>query len=176
MNSDVSKTPVNLLFTGHSLGGALATIASVDVFQHLSDQINATQIHLLTFAQPRVGNPTFSTWIHSLHFATTQRVTNQNDWTPHLPPRFSGFRHYHEELWIASKDGETVECWDDNGEVEGGDGRKRKGWWPGEEEEEEPPVVNCMDRWKWKYDVMKHGEVWGEPIGFHVCLWDPRVV
>ncbi|KAI9347272.1 Alpha/Beta hydrolase protein [Obelidium mucronatum] len=166
---------VNLLFTGHSLGGALATIAAADVYQHLSQDIKPSQVSLLTFGQPRVGNSIFSTWINSFNFTNSLRITNQDDWTPHLPPDFSGFKHFHKELWIANKEGDTIECWDDNGDEEwislidsfgilGGDRR-------GDKRDDGP---SCADRLKWKYDARKHAWVWDQPIGFHVCLPLPQ--
>ncbi|KAJ3410186.1 hypothetical protein CcCBS67573_g00886 [Chytriomyces confervae] len=176
----------HVIFTGHSLGGALATIAAADIFQHMEYRLPPSRITLLTFAQPRVGNPTFAQWVNSFQFSRTQRVTNQDDWTPHLPPLFSGFKHFHDDLWIASKDGDTIVCADDGGDeengisdakgtknpfvseadrVEGGVTQKRGGWCSDEDEE---PL--CKDRRKWKYDVKKHAWVWDEPIGFHVCV------
>ncbi|KAI8613818.1 Alpha/Beta hydrolase protein [Chytriomyces sp. MP71] len=144
-----------ILFTGHSLGGALATIAAVDIFQHLHDRLVPSQVTLLTFGQPRVGNPTFSNWVNAFNFSNTFRVTNQDDWTPHLPPLFSGFKHFHDEMWIATREGDTIVCSDDGGDETGKEG-------------EDEPV--CKDRLKWKYDVKKHGWVWDVPIGFHVCV------
>ncbi|KAK6024114.1 triacylglycerol lipase [Ostertagia ostertagi] len=43
-----------ILFTGHSLGGALASLAST-MFAHRHPSV-ADRIHLITFGQPRVGN------------------------------------------------------------------------------------------------------------------------
>ncbi|KAJ3101033.1 hypothetical protein HK100_004610 [Physocladia obscura] len=147
---------INILFTGHSLGGALATIAAADIFQHLQDRIDSSQITLITFGQPRVGNPQFASWVNSLNFTHTFRVTNQDDWTPHLPPLFSGFKHFHQDLWIANKEGDTIQCWDDGGDESRGYG-------------DENPAT-CKDRLRWKYDVRKHSSVWGEQIGFQACI------
>ncbi|ORY38536.1 alpha/beta-hydrolase [Rhizoclosmatium globosum] len=164
--------------TLHSLGGALATIAAVDVFQHLADIISPSQIALLTFGQPRVGNPTFAAWVNSFHFTRSIRVTNQNDWTPHLPPHFSGFKHFTEEWWIVNDEGVTLECWDDNGieepdvsvavvEQQGG---IPVGWPWKRKPVREGREPQCRDRWNGMYTVSKHAWVWNEPIGFHVCL------
>lgn len=44
--------------TGHSLGGALATIASGEMISHYG--IDSNRILLMTFGQPRVGNEKYS--------------------------------------------------------------------------------------------------------------------
>jgi len=46
------------IFTGHSLGGALTTLACHDAV--LSFIIPSTQVWLYTYGSPRVGNPAFA--------------------------------------------------------------------------------------------------------------------
>ncbi|KAJ3284639.1 hypothetical protein HDU76_008263, partial [Blyttiomyces sp. JEL0837] len=106
-------------FTGHSMGGAVATLAAVDISQTLSDQVPASSINLLTFAQPRVGNAIFANWLTTLGFSLTSRIVNQDDLTPHLPPLFAGFLHFPFELWIADKNGTTLLCGEDGGDRDG---------------------------------------------------------
>eukprot|EP00842_Homolaphlyctis_polyrhiza_P002073 jgi/Hompol1/2867/HPOL_006200-RA len=69
-----------ILVTGHSLGGAIATMASVDLVTRAN--INANKIIIMTINQPRVGNPIFAQWIASFDFQDSLRLVNENDLTP----------------------------------------------------------------------------------------------
>lgn len=69
--------------TGHSLGGALATLAALDLalqFPKLK-----SRIQLYTYASPRVGNPDFATQ-HSHLLPNCYRVVNLGDTVPLTPP------------------------------------------------------------------------------------------
>jgi len=81
----------DVVITGHSLGGALAYLAAVDL--SLTAGINVT--HSYTFGQPRVGNRIFAdTWAQIfLEQATFYRVTHGADPVPHVPPMISNFQH-----------------------------------------------------------------------------------
>ncbi|KAI6190617.1 Lipase-like protein [Aphelenchoides bicaudatus] len=69
-------------FTGHSLGGALAALASMrTVLERLRD---SSQIRLYTFGEPRVGNHKFAVE-HDRLVPYSFRVINRNDIVPHLP-------------------------------------------------------------------------------------------
>jgi|GEM_PF-1735331 len=71
---------VDILFTGHSLGGALATLAALDVVETLD-----LQPRTYTFASPRVGDEAFRDAFHEkVH--TSWRVANINDYVPRYPP------------------------------------------------------------------------------------------
>ena len=78
-------------FTGHSLGGALATIASA---RH--ERTRA----VYTFGSPRVGDSAFG---ESLR-APVYRVVNNTDLVPHLPPPI-GYSHVG-ELYHLDADGD----------------------------------------------------------------------
>ncbi len=68
----------SVYFTGHSLGGALATLAS-SYFARLSGP-------LYTFGAPRVGNAAFCETLPRLSF----RFINAGDPVPYLPPNLPG--------------------------------------------------------------------------------------
>ncbi|MEL7356367.1 MAG: lipase family protein [Cyanobacteria bacterium J06560_6] len=73
-----------LYITGHSLGGALATIAAAA----LSD--NGIQVAgVYTFGQPRVGDRTFVNQLNTQTKGRVFRFVNNNDIVPHIPPPFS---------------------------------------------------------------------------------------
>ncbi|WP_225442681.1 lipase family protein [Paenibacillus lycopersici] len=70
-----------LFVTGHSLGGALATLASADI------AVNRPPASLITytFGAPRVGDPGFAR-SYNAAVPVTYRVQNEFDVVPHLPP------------------------------------------------------------------------------------------
>ena len=110
----------NLVFTGHSLGGAIATIAVADLL--LKDTVKCQKslyalsipsfrVSLITFGTPRVGNENTSQLFRQLKLRSSYRVTNRNDPVPRLPPRSIGFQHVQREYWI-NLSGELVTCSD----------------------------------------------------------------
>lgn len=67
--------------TGFSLGGALATVAALDIksiFGHVDE--------FYSFGQPRVGNEAFASYFSS-QISTRYRVIHYADIVPHLPPQ-----------------------------------------------------------------------------------------
>ena len=73
-----------LYVTGHSLGGALATIAAAG----LSDNgVDVAGVY--TFGQPRVGDRTFVRQLNNITQGKVFRFVNNNDIVPHVPPPFS---------------------------------------------------------------------------------------
>jgi triacylglycerol lipase len=75
-----------LWFTGHSLGGALATISAG---RCVLSPIPSSPEGLFTFGSPRVGNRRFINYVKLNHF----RWVNNNDIVTRLPPRWLGYRH-----------------------------------------------------------------------------------
>lgn len=73
-----------LLITGHSLGGALATMAAASLHEN---GINVAGLY--TFGQPRVGDLTFSRQLDKNLAGKVFRFVNNNDVVPHVPPPFS---------------------------------------------------------------------------------------
>lgn len=77
-----------LVFTGHSLGGALAMLCALE----LSGKSFPVKL-VVTFGQPRVGNDSFSRLYDWMLGSITWRVVNQNDIVPRLPGWLTGYRH-----------------------------------------------------------------------------------
>ncbi|MFF2483370.1 lipase family protein [Paenibacillus sp. NPDC058071] len=79
----IAKLPPDkpLFITGHSLGGALSTLAAFDIASNtsVSDPI------VYTFGAPRVGDPKFIR-AYNQQVATHWRFQNEYDIVPHLPP------------------------------------------------------------------------------------------
>jgi triacylglycerol lipase len=69
-----------LYVTGHSLGGALATLAALDIANH-------TPFHrpkVYTFGAPRVGNPSFAA-AYDAKVKESMRIVNVHDYIPLEP-------------------------------------------------------------------------------------------
>ncbi|WP_110113574.1 lipase family protein [Bacillus sp. CGMCC 1.16541] len=70
-----------LYITGHSLGGALATLHALDVSVNGPFQ----QVTMYNYGSPRVGDPTFVT-SYCLHVRESKRFANTEDVVTEVPP------------------------------------------------------------------------------------------
>lgn len=86
-----------IIFSGHSLGGALAQLA----FEHVSRQF--TQTALYTFGCPRVGDREFTQNCEGIMY----RLVNNNDLIAHLPP--PGIYHHAGDLVYIDSQGKLVQ-------------------------------------------------------------------
>jgi hypothetical protein len=80
------------ILTGHSMGGALATIASVYLKKEGLD------FDLYTFGSPRVGNQEFAEFVNNILKGNNFRVTFKEDPVAVVPPRFIGYHHAGTEI------------------------------------------------------------------------------
>ncbi|RNC44267.1 lipase, partial [Trypanosoma cruzi] len=99
-----------ILITGHSLGGAMATLAAANFMSQNSLFTSALKVLLYTFGQPRVGNEAFVNWLLASFCRgghESYRVTHKRDVVPHVPPMFVGYLHLPNEVWYDN-DGDTV--------------------------------------------------------------------
>uniref|UniRef100_A0A0R3S087 Lipase_3 domain-containing protein n=1 Tax=Elaeophora elaphi TaxID=1147741 RepID=A0A0R3S087_9BILA len=72
-----------ITFTGHSLGGAIASLAATrTVIEKLR---TGDEIKLVTFGQPRTGDYQFAMY-HNAHIPFSFRVVHHLDLVPHIPP------------------------------------------------------------------------------------------
>ena len=90
----VSYPNYTLIITGHSLGGAVATIAAAYLRE------NGYPCDLYTYGSPRVGNGIFADFV-SAQSGVTARITHLNDVVPRLPPLLTGYRHTSPEYWLS---------------------------------------------------------------------------
>ncbi|KAJ9049241.1 hypothetical protein DSO57_1026745 [Entomophthora muscae] len=88
-----------LLVTGHSLGGALATVMASDLLHR--DVVHPRRLNVITFGEPRVGNLEFARWYNSQPAHIT-RVVNENDIVPHLDPAVFGYVNHVSEMYIQN--------------------------------------------------------------------------
>lgn len=85
----------DIVATGHSLGGALATVCAMDLhYVH-----NITNIKVITFGSPRVGDELFSSYFSKAFGDVSWRVVHKADIVPHLPLKSMGFKHVPREIW-----------------------------------------------------------------------------
>ncbi|KAJ1973327.1 hypothetical protein H4R35_004178 [Dimargaris xerosporica] len=98
-----------LTIVGHSLGGALASVAAVDFVSR--NESLASIMKVVTFGKPHVGNMNYVKHYNSMKVNTT-RVVNKNDLVPHVPTAYMNFHHEGTEVWILpnSTANATVAC------------------------------------------------------------------
>uniref|UniRef100_A0A6B2LE66 Fungal lipase-type domain-containing protein n=1 Tax=Arcella intermedia TaxID=1963864 RepID=A0A6B2LE66_9EUKA len=101
------------VYSGHSLGGALAAIALMDTIY--STNIPQPTPILYTFGQPRTGNIEWAKFMQTLTKSMT-RVVHDLDLVPHVPPRSFGFQHVPTEIWMPDKGTEPYIICDASGE------------------------------------------------------------
>ncbi|CAE7644999.1 unnamed protein product [Symbiodinium microadriaticum] len=96
IQSVLTKTCSNreLVITGHSLGGAISTLAMVDLSEK-GWRIKEGY----TFGMPRTGDATFAVNFDHLFFGKFFRVTHHRDPVPHVPPQDFGFQHLSSEVF-----------------------------------------------------------------------------
>ncbi len=100
-----------MVATGHSLGGAVATLAAA----YLRAAGNA--VDLYTYGSPRVGNDAFANFV-SAQAGLEIRVTHLDDPVPRLPPLLFSYRHTSPEYWLYDGGATTTnyECdWKQDG-------------------------------------------------------------
>jgi triacylglycerol lipase len=101
---------------GHSLGGALATIAAAHLLD-LGYEISG----VYTFGQPRVGNEVFAETLNYLIQDKYYRIVNQGDIITRVPPKSLGYKHagtfvfLTDEGEIAVNDPHWESVWRDGG-------------------------------------------------------------
>jgi triacylglycerol lipase len=85
---------------GHSLGGALATLAAARLLQE-----GLHPSGLYTYGQPRVGDRSGFARKFNQHFrARAFRFVNNNDLVPRVPPRSMGYWHIGRSRYIDASD------------------------------------------------------------------------
>jgi len=85
--------------TGHSLGAAIAMLASYELQYELKIPVDG----VYTYGQPRVGNQAFHDFYNDNSPRVTWRLTHWRDPVPHLPLQSMGFSHIGNEVWYNEK-------------------------------------------------------------------------
>ena len=92
-NSEKNK----IFISGHSLGGALTTLAAVDFQYNFKPELEA-----VAFASLRIGNPSF---VKSFNKRVPQflNVINGQDLVTKLPPFWTFYQHVKEKVFIGKR-------------------------------------------------------------------------
>lgn len=102
----------NILITGHSLGGAIASLFAFDIcYYSLPYKINT----LVTFGSPRVGNNHYSEYMYSFQLVS-YRITHYYDIVPHVPEEKLNYKHISQEIWYNEINTDYQLCDDENNE------------------------------------------------------------
>ena len=80
---------------GHSLGGAMANLAAVDIKRNMGREV----VDCCTFGGPRVGKFIFRSKFNEF-VPECYRVTNRGDIVPHVPTMLTGWCHVGEEIEV----------------------------------------------------------------------------
>ena len=107
ISKSMNYSNYKLTFVGHSLGGAVAMIAALDVADSL--KIDYSRIRIMTQGMPRIGDNNLAIFISSLNWNFIDRVVNNRDVVAHIPPRSLKFLHYDKVHWIDST-GKLFKC------------------------------------------------------------------
>ena len=94
---DVGDLSRPLYITGHSLGGACATVLA-----HLFDKKRIHFKEVVTFGQPRVFGAPTARQFQARNRYKVFRYQNNNDLVPTLPPWFLGYQHIGQLRYIAT--------------------------------------------------------------------------
>ncbi|KAK2029705.1 lipase [Colletotrichum zoysiae] len=88
--------------TGHSLGGAVVTIAAAYL------RLDGYPVDIYTYGSPRVGNGAFTDFV-TIQPGAEYRVTHVDDPVPRLPPILFDYRHTSPEYWLSTGSGKTID-------------------------------------------------------------------
>lgn len=114
--------------TGHSLGGALATLAAFEldlaglpargdgVGGEVSSRVSTEVMGVWTFGSPRVGDDAFASAYGGSLGDVTWRVTHSHDIVPSVPVRLMGYHHVSTEVFYAPGASDAPRVCDGSGE------------------------------------------------------------
>ncbi|KAI1761343.1 alpha/beta-hydrolase [Hypoxylon sp. FL1150] len=100
-NATAAYPTYKTIFTGHSLGGAVSTLAA----GYARKQGFAVDIY--SYGSPRVGNEEFVSFV-TAQPGLESRVTHLDDPVPRLPPIVLGYRHTSPEYWLSDGEANTT--------------------------------------------------------------------
>ncbi|KAF2110641.1 Alpha/Beta hydrolase protein [Lophiotrema nucula] len=101
-----------IVATGHSLGGALASLGAGVL------RSQGTAVDLYTYGSPKIGLEDIAAYLSQTNLGQNYRATHLNDPIPRLPPALIGYRHITPEYYITSGD-DVLPTTNDITELEG---------------------------------------------------------
>jgi hypothetical protein len=95
----------SVVLTGHSIGGAVATLAATEL------RTMGYKADLYTYGSPRAGNEAFAAFTtdQAPGLGGNYRMTHVNDPVPQLPPTWIGYQHIAPEYWLKEGNATTDE-------------------------------------------------------------------
>lgn len=105
-----SPTPRRFIVTGHSLGGAMSTIAFGYLLKCFDWAASPHQIVNISAGSPRVGDALFVNWMETevAKLGPTKsfiaRIVHDHDIVPHVPPALFGFIHVRKLCLLSETD------------------------------------------------------------------------
>ncbi|XP_073056705.1 uncharacterized protein [Primulina eburnea] len=90
----------HIYVTGHSLGGALATLLALELSSSQLSKRGAISVTMYNFGSPRVGNKRFAE-IYNEKVKDSWRVVNHRDIIPTVP-RLMGYCHVAQPIYLAA--------------------------------------------------------------------------
>ena len=97
-----------IIITGHSLGGALATLFSVKIRAIMPNVIENQLEEIVLFGSPAVGLKKFKLFYNEFNKKTI-RIINGSDVVPFTPPIF--YHHIGQEVWIKKNEIRDNKSW-----------------------------------------------------------------
>ncbi|XP_058094942.1 uncharacterized protein LOC131240623 isoform X3 [Magnolia sinica] len=88
--------------TGHSLGGALATLLALELSSSQMAKCGAISVTMYNFGSPRVGNKRFAE-VYNEKVKDSWRIVNHRDIIPTVP-RLMGYCHVAQPVYLAAGD------------------------------------------------------------------------
>ncbi|OVA02259.1 C2 calcium-dependent membrane targeting [Macleaya cordata] len=92
----------HIYVTGHSLGGALATLLALELSSSNMAKHGAISVTMYNFGSPRVGNRRFVE-VYNEKVKDSWRIVNHRDIIPTVP-RLMGYCHVAQPIYLASGD------------------------------------------------------------------------
>lgn len=90
----------HVYITGHSLGGALATLLALELSSSCMAKDGAISVTMYNFGSPRVGNKWFAE-VYNEKVKDSWRVVNHRDIVPSIP-RLMGYCHVAQPIYLVS--------------------------------------------------------------------------
>ncbi|KAE9401608.1 alpha/beta-hydrolase [Gymnopus androsaceus JB14] len=88
-----------IITSGHSLGGALATLAAISINQRFPQ----CQVMTYSFGSPRTGNKAFAEYVNETLGENSFRVVHTHDRVPTMIPQSLGYHHHGIEYWQSDE-------------------------------------------------------------------------
>jgi triacylglycerol lipase len=93
LEQQIKENQKPLWFAGHSLGGAMAAVCAV---RCKVSPIPSNPSAIFSYGAPRVGNRQYASVLKLQHY----RWVNNNDIVARIPPRWLGYRHMGQEIYL----------------------------------------------------------------------------